>query len=289
MIELTRSVIGQAIRMDVLPDDILLEIFYFYTNEYSIVLGRKGNEETWQSLVHVCRRWRNLVFRSPRRLRLRLYCTPETPAKDILDVWPALPLIIDNFSMALKPVTDNVIAALGQKHRICKVNLFYLAGWQLEKVLALMQVPFPELTDLRLSSYDKPIVIPDSFLGGSATRLQSLELFGIPFPGLPNLILSATHLVYLDLTDIPHAGYISPEAIVALLSVLSSLRTLILGFRSPQSRPDRESASLLPQKHALLPALDILHFEGVTEYLEGLVTRIDTPQLYGLDIQSNRF
>src|SRR5260221_5208216 len=47
--------------------------------------------ESWQLLVHVCRRWRSLVFGSPRRLNLRLFCTPETPAKDTLAVWPALP------------------------------------------------------------------------------------------------------------------------------------------------------------------------------------------------------
>jgi hypothetical protein len=52
--------------------------------------SEKLNVEEWQSLVHVCRRWRSLVLGSPRRLNLRLYCTPETPAKDTLDVWASL-------------------------------------------------------------------------------------------------------------------------------------------------------------------------------------------------------
>jgi hypothetical protein len=90
-----------------------------------------------------------------------------------------------------------------------------------------MQVPFPELTYLHLSSNGETTpVIPDFFLDGSAPSLQELRLYGIPFPGLPNLILSATHLVYLSLIDIPHSGYISPEAIVALISLLSSLDSL---------------------------------------------------------------
>jgi hypothetical protein len=71
---------------------------------------------------------------------------------------------------------------------------------------------------------------------------------------------------------------------VALLSVLSSLDTLYLGFESPQSRPDCESRSVPPPKRSILPALRRLDFRGVTEYLEELVTRIDTPQLDYMDI-----
>jgi len=125
--------------------------------------------------------------------------------------------------------TDNTIAALGQSNRVCEVFLRGLADWQLEKVLAAMQVSFPELTDLRLSSHGETApVIPNSFLGGSAPRLQIFMLSCIPFPGLLSLLLSATHLVQLRLTNIPHSGYISPEAMVGLLCALSSLRTLFL-------------------------------------------------------------
>jgi hypothetical protein len=84
-----------------------------------------------------------------------------------------------------------------------------------EKNLAAMQEP-------RAGA----LVIPDSFLGGSALDA-----------GFPKLLLSATHLVYLRLSNTPHSGYISPEAIVAPLSVLSDLETLSLRLQSPQSRP----------------------------------------------------
>jgi len=268
--------------IDVLPDDILLEIFDFYMKEYPILPARRY-VEAWQSLVHVCRRWRSLVFRSPRRLNLRLFCTPETRARDTLDVWPALPLIVRG-NMTLSSGTD-VIAALGQRNRICEVTLLSLADWQLEKVLAAMQVPFPELTDLQLFSYGEMLpVIPDSFLGGSAPRLRIFTLDSISFPGLPNLLLSANHLVYLRLTDIPHSGYISPEAMAAFLSVLSSLESFQLQFQSPQSHPDWESRSLPPPKRSILPSLDYFLFKGVTEYLEDLVTFIDAPQLNTLYI-----
>jgi hypothetical protein len=181
--------------------------------------------------------------------------------------------------MALLSGTGNVIASLGQSNRVCHVVL-YLAGWQLEQVLAAMQVPFPELTYLSLSSNGETLpVIPDSILDGSVPRLRTFNLGGIPFPGLPKLLSSATHLVVLRLSNIPHSGYISPEAIVALIPVMSSLETLALEFRSPQSGPDRETRRPPPSKRSVIPALTFLQFRGVIEYLEDLVTRIDTPQL----------
>jgi hypothetical protein len=196
-------------RIDVLPDDILLEIFDFYVDK-SPSYEDKTETESWQLLVHVCRRWRTVVLGSPRRLNLRLVCTPETPAKDTLDVWPALPLIVDAY--VISSGVGNIIAALGHTNRVCQVNLWRVAGWQLEQVLPAMQVPFPELTDLYLSSNgETPVpVIPDSFLDGSAPRLRYFELNAIPFPGLPKLLLSSAHLVRLHLFNIPHSGYISP-------------------------------------------------------------------------------
>ena len=69
-----RRDVGQMKRIDILPDDVLLRIFDFYVD-----MGRlyvKKEIEEWQTLVHVCRRWRGLVLGSPRRLNLRLWCTP---------------------------------------------------------------------------------------------------------------------------------------------------------------------------------------------------------------------
>ena len=177
--------------------------------------------------------------------------------------------------------TDNVIAALGRSNHVREVFLWGITG---KEVLAAMQVPFPELTKLALHSDGAsemlPVIpLPDSFLGGSAQSLLIFDLRGIPFPGLPKLLLSSTHLLHLWLENIPHSGYISPEAIVALLSVWSSLITLSFKFQSPQSHPDSQSRSLPPPKRSILPALSRLDFKGVTEYLEEFVTRIDTPQL----------
>ena len=143
-------------RFDVFPDDVLLGIFDFYMT-MDRPRGYKRTTEAWQTLAHVCRRWRYLVFGSPRRLNLRLHCTPQTPVRDTLDVWPALPLLIDNYdSTPSTDATANVIAALGQSDRVCQVflHLHELDG-RLEEVLAPMLVSFPEFTHLQFYSHDE--------------------------------------------------------------------------------------------------------------------------------------
>ena len=266
------------IQLDVLPDDVLLGIFDYYEDTVDPPYKRKTKIEAWQTLVHVCRRWRNLVFRSPRRLNLRLFCTTRTPVRHRLDIWPALPLIVSDFMTSLSG-TDNIVAALGQSNRVCQID-FTAAGLRLDKVLAPMQVPFPELTDLQLSSFNRDkTVIPSTFLGGSAPRLQILTLTSVSFPGLPKLLLSTSHLVELYLRRIPDSGEISPEAIVPTLSMLSNLKSLTLNLDHFRPYSDRGNSSLPPPKRSILPALAQFRFDGLIDYLEQLVTRIDTPQL----------
>ena len=145
-----------------------------------------------------------------------------------------------------------------------------------------MDVPFPELTHLFLASDEKMVrALSDSFLGGSAPLLQTLYLKGIPFPRLPKLLLSTTHLVTLYLESIPHSGYLSPEAMVAALATLNSLDQLWLKFQSPRSRPDRRSP---PPTRVVYPTLTQFQFKGASEYLEDLVARIDAPRLGKLQI-----
>ena len=287
--DLMRCTAGQAITIDDLPDDVLLAIFDFYVVEYQypgfVNFDTKREIESWQSLVHVCRRWRDLVFASPRRLNLRLWCTPTTSARMSLNVWPALPLLIH--SGRNSPV-DNVIAQLEHSDRIREIDIYLkrYTSRKIEKLWTAMQVPFPELTALRLAHEDSSSVpvLPDSFLGGSAPRLRSLFLTSIPFPGIPNLVLSATHLVRLSLYNIPDSGYISPEAMATCLSALSSLERLRLEFQSPQSCPDLETQPPFLPTRSVLPSLTAFDFKGACEYLEEFVARIDAPQVYTLSV-----
>ena len=262
--------------IDILPDDILLGVFEFFMDEIPISLS----EATWwQSLVHVCRRWRCVVFRSSRCLRLRLCCTARTPVRDTLDIWPPFPLVVYHVAGPTEGM-DNVVAALEHRDRVDRIRLYQVNGSSLEKVLAEMQEPFPELTILELSSNEELVpIVPDSFLGRSAPRLRFLALSGIPIPGLPKLLLSATNLVHLQLWNIPHSGYISPDLMVTALSALTSLDFLSLGFRSPRSHPDQASRLPPHPTRTVLPSLTTIFFKGVCEYLDDLVARIDAPQL----------
>ena len=272
-----------------LPDEVLLAVFYCCAEEDPY----EESEMEWLPLVHVCRRWRSIVFGSPRRLKLHLVCTDQTSARDTLDVWPALPLSIQLLYNFPTESVDNIIALLERRDRVCQISLRGVPSWYLEKVLEAMQEPFPELTELDLSSTPRlasrssrssggKTIIPDSFLGGYAPHLQIFHLNGISFPALPKLLLSTTHLVYLRLHSIPQSGYISPEAMATTLSKLTSLASLVLEFKPPPS--DRAIRRLPPLTRTVLPALISFGFKGASEYLDDFVSHIDAPLLESFDI-----
>jgi hypothetical protein len=262
--------VGQ-VPIDMLPDDALLEIFGFYVHE------TKGTNR-WMTLVHVCQRWRIIVFDSPRHLDLQLVCTNITPVRRTLNVWPPLPIVIDQYFKSTQDI-DNILAALEPSDRIREITLWHIPSAQWEKVLPAMEVQFPALTHLQLASSETPLVATDLILGGSVPRLRALTLDGVSFRGLPKLLFSATDLVALDLMRTPHSAYVSPEMMVTCLSTLTRLKFLYLGFKSPQSRPHQQRQRHPLPTRAVLPALSSFLFRGVSEYLEDLVSRIDAPQL----------
>ena len=259
--------------IEALPDTVLLEIFNFYVD-------RPGaDEDVWHTLVHVCRRWRFVVFDSPRRLNLRIRCTPKRPLK-MRDIWPALPIVIDFFATGKRPRgMANIVAALEQHRRVCKIAIRGIPN-SLVKRFAAMKKPFPTLTRLELESDDENVpILPDSFLGGSTPSLRILDLGGIPFPAMRKLLLSTRNLVVLRLWSIPHSGYISPEAMVTCLSALTGLQFFDVGFRSPRPRVGRGTRLVPPLTRIVLAALTQFRFKGNSEYLEDIVSQIDTPLL----------
>ena len=137
-----------------------------------------------------------------------------------------------------------------------------------------MQVPFPGVdrsTALIIWEKHQPFPIRPWVDLPSVCELSTCLAFY--FPDCRNYFCLLLVLSQLIIYQIPHSGYISPEAMVELLSALSSLEILSLEFQSPQSRPDRESRPLPPPKHSVLPVLHQFNSKGVTEYLEELLTR----------------
>ena len=274
--------LGQ-VTIDVLPDEVVLEIF----NLYRLQTSRFPSEgiRAWHTLVHVCRHWRNVVFGSPLRLNLQLLCTAKTPVRETLDVWPALPIRVQDPG----PITDedNITAVLEHSDRIYEIILHEVPDELLEKILAaFMQKPFPLLTDVQLvlnGDGDMALFVPPNlFSAGSAPCLQEIRLDGISFPELPKLFLCATHLVHLNLLGLPHPEHMSPEMTATYLSALTSLEHLLLDFQLSQSHPVWGNPR--PQTRSLFPSLTTFCFRGVFDYLEDFVARIDAPRLDYLSI-----
>ncbi|KAI0249430.1 hypothetical protein BJV78DRAFT_695135 [Lactifluus subvellereus] len=274
------GLIFQRVTIGSLPDNVLLKIFDFY--RMSLLDWRKA--WPWHMLVHVCRRWRCVVSASPIRLNLQLLCTRTTPVRKTLDIWPCLPIIIkardfDTSRDLFSEDGDNVIAALEHPDRVCQIHLGGLTNSLLEQIAIAMQEPFPVLTCLVLKKRIKDEIapaLPDKFLVGSALRLQTLHLENISFPALPKLRLA--DLVNLYLVQIPNTGYISPETMATFLPVLTKLECLSIDFQSP-TYPHRRTGHLLPLTLATLPALTYFQFQGISEYLEDLVARLNAPLL----------
>ena len=264
-----------------LPYIILLEVFKLFVNEANQI-------EEWHTLVHVCRTWRNIVFDSPRHLDLRLLCTARRRVRELLYIWPALPIVICDRDgpTSLVEGVDNIIAALEPNDRVREIVLKGVPGSLWKKLAGVMQQPFPALIGLEIHQDDISgalvPVLPDLFLGDSAPGLRTLDLYGIPVPPVWELLCSANRLVKLHLHDIPHFGYIPPDAMASQLSALPRLESFSLEFRSPLFRP--HSTLPWPLTHVVLPALTSLFFTGVSEYLEDFVSTIDAPVLDNVTI-----
>ena len=304
----TLTVWAGQVTINILPDDVLVHIFLIDGLEYgdeglvfleqpTVQTAEDGDRVkrlpwTWHRLVHVCSRWRSIVFASPNFLDLRLVCSPMT-RMELTGIWPPLPIIITNAVKGwhgyLAGQDYDFDAAIVDSNRVREISLTNLSGLLVQRLASAtrMQEQFPALTHLALTYHHStgPVpTLPDGFLGGSAPRLLSIRLDSIPFPGLPKLLLSATHLVRLILWRVPHSGYFSPEKIVTGLAVMANLKSLTIRFESPQSRPHRGSRRLTLPTRTVLPALTRFDFNGASEYLEDLVARIDAPLLDSIDI-----
>jgi hypothetical protein len=269
------------VTIGVLPDDVLLSVFDCYVGEATDVEG-------WRTLVYVCRRWKNVVLGSPRRLHLRIALTNKSHVREKLDAWPCLPIVISGYCDSMTCL-DNIKAALEHGNRICQIELMINSRQlPINGVFAALEKPFPALTDLDLSPWPVPSIsgYPDplKFLGGSS-HLRSLSLGAIAIPQFPSLLATSTHLNDLHLHDIPIYGHLTPDAMVAALSALTNLKTLSLRFSPGQSHADlgnKKSQHTL--QRSVIPSLLSFDFEGVSEYLEALASRIDTPVLNRLGI-----
>ena len=257
---------------------MLLNIFRYYLD---------ASPRFWPRLVHICRKWRRIVFASQRALRLRLLCTHGTPVPKTLDCWPTLPIVMQYGAPPVPglPATEDevgIMAALLHSDRVGSISLIVTNS--LLKRLPAIERPFSELEDLVLMSQDSvSLTLPTSFRWG--LHLRTLHLTRCAIPALPELLFTSTGLVDLKLHKIPNLECFPPDAFANALSRMIHLQSLSLHFLS-FSLP-RNYVDLLTQsgERVVLPALTYFKYRGTSQYLDSLVDGIDAPLLGHIDIR----
>jgi hypothetical protein len=261
-------------------DDILLTLFRYYLD---------ASPRFWPRLVHICRKWRNIVIASCQSLRLRLFFTPGTPVLNSLRCWPALPIVIQygGSPVSYPPAPedeDNIVAALDQFDRVRSISLTITKP--LLAKLSAIQRRFSKLENLVLLCSDDVLLTPSSDFRWESreSRLRTLHLTRIAIPSLSQLLVLSTGLVDLRLHEISNLGYISPETFADAMSRMSHLRTLSLHFLSSTSCPNYTGLPPNPSDRVILPALTDLEYRGSSKYLDSLAAKIDAPLLGNINL-----
>ena len=268
-----------------LPENMLLEIFDFYRLDAITLSGRPLWK--WYRLAQVCQKWRRIMSMSPRRLGLRILCNSNVHVRDIMNFWPTLPVVVRYKNPEPSSFSRNITAALDHPDRVCEIDLD-VTSLTFGSIFESIQEPFPSLERLTIEINCKDVTPPPvltTFLGGSAPRLEEASLYGvaIPFPALRRLLLSTNNLVSLKLWNILNTCYFPPNALVTCLSALVHLEALWFSFGFPTPRPSSSWAHITLERPSL-PSITSLKFRGTSEYLEGIMARINFPSLTSIGI-----
>ena len=265
--------LSHKVMVEKLSDEILLRIFRFFLNP---------SPQIWPILVHICRKWRHLIFASHRALCIRLSCTHGTPVLKILDLWPALPLALEygGSPEPNPPVPEdeeNILTVLNRSDRISSIHLTLTKS--LLENLSSIEGQFSELEDLvLLSESDMKLTVPRTIRWGP--RLRRLHLTGIAFLRLPELLSSSKSIVDIQLHEMPGIGYFTPQPLLKALSGMTQLQSLSLRLL-----PDA-ALSVGPHSsrcRAVLPNLTCLRYQGTSECLNDLLAFIHAPCLAVLE------
>ena len=261
-----------------LSDEMLLNIFHYFLN---------ASPQLWPRLVHICRKWRHIVFAnaSQQALYLRLFYTHGTSVLKTLDYWPALPIVLEyGGSPALDPPApedeNNIVVALKQYDRVSSIHLTISASL-LEK-LHLLKEPFSKLEDLLILSMDDvQQTLPSTFRWGP--HLSTLHLTGIALLTLHHLLLSSKDLVDIQLHEI---GNISSGSLLSALFGMTQLQSLSNRFQSFNFLlvADSIGSDPISGECVILPTLTCFKYQGTNVYFDSLVARIDSPHLVDIEI-----
>jgi len=266
-----------------------------YESQLVPVYERQWNRKHgWFKLAHVCRKWRRIVLESPARLDLSLVLVEHNPGNvKTIRRLPYLPIRID-YAHGIPTSNDvsRVVSALKQCDRV-RGMVFKGRDSQLKKVFGEMNRPFPALERLEIGPlsgvYHLPLVLPPTFLGGSAPRLRRLKMSDVPLKSISQLLSSATALVELSLEIDTVFGPSPTASLVAYLQSMPCLRWLALKlpcaiFHTHIPASPENGGKIVP-----LSKLTFFHFYGRQVFLDGLVSGLAAPSLQTFDIDLNEF
>ncbi len=281
--------------IDNLPNELLIVIFDFYLLHWQNInrLWERGFQFGWFNLLHVCRKWRAVLFASSSRLGLTFVLTPKGGnMKTILSRhFPPLSIAI-NYNHRYRHITGmakdmrRLLGALKRPDRIRGIDLYASnADGELAKFFEAMKCPFPALESLALyDDQDRALKIPITFLNETnlRLRLRSLKLHPICLTSISQLLSSATALTDLSLTiDTHHPQPPDMLLLLAQLQGLPYLRRLDLKMLFCTVQPTEVTE---PKECFPLGKLTSFHYDGCSAVLNVLTMGFVAPSLQDVDI-----
>jgi hypothetical protein len=276
-----------------LNDDVLLNIFYLYRlhvtdeeDDEGVFFERMWDRQRWwYKPAQVSRRWRYLILASPALLNLHLLCTYGVPVADMLAHSPPLPLIIfyiDGYHEMTAEDEEGALLALSHHDRVHYLALRMPAP-KLGQFIRAMDDQFPILERICIESTteeDTGLILPTTL---QASNLRQITLLYAALPIRSPILAPITGLTCLWLWGIPRTTYLPPNHILTILPLMPQLNKMAIGFDSPLPNGDvirQLSLRVAPNMtHVNLPNLRVFAFQGVSAYLEGLLSRINAPVL----------
>jgi len=273
------------------PYEIFFEIFDSYRQTFQLERDYEriwNSNKGWFKLVHVCRKWRQVVLTSPARLHLRLLFTEHRPvcgrAIAVKNLGP-LPRIIDigsRYDDWTSTTLYRVMAALQYPDRVCRIaiSLPEPTSKYKKKLLAAMDRPFLALESLELNckgARDLNFQLP--FLSAQTPHLRRLKYTGYTSTLLSHILSHTTSIV--DLTLSLDRVFFYPSAsgthVLSHLQDMPFLRRLELEMWYHNIEPSKT-------KDVLLSKLRSFCFKGHFTQLEALTAGIKAPSLMELCI-----
>jgi hypothetical protein len=263
--------------------EVLLEIFDSYRQTFQLEQNYErvwNSNKGWFKLIHVCRKWRQVVLTSPARLHVRLFFTEHRPASEraiAIKNLPPLPRIVDIGSRYGETSTTRyrVIAALQYPDRVCRIaiSLAETKSKYNAKLWAAMDQPFLALESLELDCKGiREVNLPPPFLSAQTPHLRRLKFTGYTSTLLSRILSRTTSIV--DLTLSLDAVFFDPLG-THLLSHLQDMPFL----RCLELEMWHYAVGSGEKKDVLLSRLTSFCFKGSISQLEALTADLSAPSL----------